>query len=78
MLQFTGRTDRRERSATPCCERVAAEHTGIELHDHSPLLDSSIYFDDNWHLGRRGGEAYTGILIEKIICPDEMIGSLGR
>ncbi len=44
---------------------------GIELHDHSQLLDSSIYFDDNWHLGHRGGEAYTNILMEEIICPEK-------
>ncbi len=41
----------------------------VEFHDHSHRLDDTLYFEDNWHLGRKGGEVYTNILIDEVICP---------
>jgi hypothetical protein len=42
---------------------------GLVHYDHSHRLDSTIHFDNSWHLSLRGGREYTAILIEEHICP---------
>ncbi len=50
---------------------------GVAFHDHSDRLDSTIHFNDNWHLGRHGGEVYTQMLIDELICPGGAIVPAG-
>lgn len=41
----------------------------VNYHDHSQRLDDTLFFEDNWHLGRQGGVVYTNLLIDEVICP---------
>ncbi len=45
------------------------QEQGLDHFDHSHRLDSTIYFDNSWHLSLHGGRAYTDILINEMICP---------
>lgn len=41
----------------------------VPFHDHSFSLDSTIHFDNNYHLSYTGGQLFTQMLIDEVICP---------
>ena len=42
---------------------------GLHLHDFTDSLDAQVYFNDNRHLNRTGGERFTRMLMEQVLCP---------
>ncbi len=44
---------------------------GLQLFDFTDSLDAQIYFNDNRHLNRTGGERFTKLLMQFAICPGE-------
>ncbi len=45
---------------------------GLVMHDFSMRLDSTIHFDNNYHLSLRGGRLFTDMLINELVCPEQM------
>jgi hypothetical protein len=42
---------------------------GLEHHDFTHRLDSTVYYFNNWHLGPHGGRRFTHMLVREVICP---------
>jgi hypothetical protein len=42
----------------------------LRIHDLSDRMDSTIHFNDDFHLSRTGGALFTRILAEELVCPD--------
>jgi hypothetical protein len=45
------------------------QRNDLLVHDWSNLLDSTAYFDNNWHLSLEGGRIFTRHMIEDLLCP---------
>jgi hypothetical protein len=49
-------------------DKLMNEHR-LQVHNYFDRFDSTIYFDNNWHLSLQGGQIFTQMLIEDVICP---------